>query len=113
MKQQLVHHTITGCNLQPGDLLGSGTISGPTTDQFGSMLELSWRGTRPVELVDGITRKFILDEDEVIMRDEKYFKNAYFKMTISVCLKGIVNEMVFASDSENLQERSFLLLPYN
>nr|CAH0105034.1 unnamed protein product [Daphnia galeata] len=68
MKQQLVHHTITGCNLQPGDLLGSGTISGPTTDAFGSMLELSWRGTRPVELGDGITRKFILDEDEVIIR---------------------------------------------
>ena len=68
MKQQLAHHTITGCNLQPGDLLGSGTISGPTTDSFGSMLELSWRGTRTVELGDGITRKFLQDEDEVIIR---------------------------------------------
>ena len=113
MKQQLVHHTITGCNLQPGDLLGSGTIIGPTTDAFGSILELSWRGTRPVELGDGITRKFILDEDEVIIRGEKYFKNPYFKITISVGLKDIVNEMVFASDSENVQERCFLLLPYN
>ncbi|XP_057370834.1 fumarylacetoacetase-like [Daphnia carinata] len=68
MKQQLAHHTVTGCNLQPGDLLGSGTISGPTNDAFGSMLELSWRGTRLVELGDGVTRKFIQDEDEVTIR---------------------------------------------
>ncbi len=72
MKQQLAHHTITGCNLQPGDLLGSGTISGPTTDAFGSMLELSWRGTRAVELGDGITRKFLQDEDEVIIRGNSH-----------------------------------------
>ena len=50
MKQQLAHHTVTGCNVNPGDLLGSGTISGPTHDSYGSMLELSWRGTRPVDL---------------------------------------------------------------
>ncbi|XP_065841952.1 fumarylacetoacetase-like [Oscarella lobularis] len=67
MKQQLAHHTITGCNLQPGDLLGSGTISGKTPDSYGSMLELSWRGTKPLTLSDGSTRKFLLDGDEVVM----------------------------------------------
>eukprot|EP00118_Oscarella_pearsei_P025052 m.307386 g.307386 ORF g.307386 m.307386 type:complete len:422 (+) comp42223_c0_seq1:44-1309(+) len=67
MKQQLAHHTISGCNLQPGDLLGSGTISGKTPDSYGSMLELSWRGTKPVPLSDGSTRKFIQDGDEVVM----------------------------------------------
>lgn len=67
MKQQLAHHTVTGCNMKPGDLLGSGTISGPSQDAFGSMLELSWRGTRTVDLGDGITRKFLQDNDEVII----------------------------------------------
>lgn len=67
MKQQLAHHTVTGCNMKPGDLLGSGTISGPSPDAFGSMLELSWRGSRTVDLGDGITRKFLQDNDEVII----------------------------------------------
>ncbi|CAH0480145.1 unnamed protein product [Peronospora belbahrii] len=68
MKQQLVHHTVTGCNMQPGDLLGSGTISGSTDDSLGSMLELSWQGSRDVALGDsGITRKFLQDGDTVIM----------------------------------------------
>ena len=66
MKQQLAHHTMTGCNLQPGDLLASGTISGPTQDSFGSMLELCWKGTREVPLGDE-TRKFLRDGDTVIM----------------------------------------------
>ena len=110
LRQQLAHHTLTGCNLVPGDLMGSGTISGPvrcalwsvalsmlTTrlplplvscaphpsthkhhdhpiaclqdpSSFGSMLELAWRGTKPVALSDGSTRSFIEDGDEVIMR---------------------------------------------
>nr|CAD7424287.1 unnamed protein product [Timema monikensis] len=67
-KQQLAHHTITGCNLNPGDLMASGTISGPASDSFGSMLELSWRGTKPVPLADGSSRKFLQDGDEVIIR---------------------------------------------
>ena len=70
MKQQLAHHTASGCNLNPGDLLGSGTISGPTPDAYGSMLEQSWRGTRTVDLGNGITRKFIQDGDEVIITGE-------------------------------------------
>ncbi len=68
MCQQLAHHTINGCNMRTGDLCPSGTISGPTPDSFGSMLELSWRGTKPVKLPDGSERKFLLDGDTVIMR---------------------------------------------
>jgi fumarylacetoacetase len=64
--QQLVHHTITGCNLQPGDLLGSGTISGPTEDSYGSMLELCWKGTKPINLPNGEVRRFLQDGDTVI-----------------------------------------------
>eukprot|EP00111_Clytia_hemisphaerica_P024319 TCONS_00071736-protein len=66
-KQQLAHHSITGCNMQPGDLMGSGTISGPEPESFGSMLELSWNRTKDVPIGNGETRKMILDGDEVIM----------------------------------------------
>jgi len=64
-KQQLVHHTITGCNVQPGDLLGSGTISGPEEHEYGSMLELSWRGAKEIPLKEGGVRKFIKDGDTI------------------------------------------------
>jgi len=67
MKQQLVHHTVTGCNINPGDLIGSGTISGPTEDSYGSLLELCWRGTKPIDLGNGIVRRFLQDGDEVIL----------------------------------------------
>ncbi len=68
MCQQLAHHTINGCNLRPGDLLASGTISGPTPDSYGSMLELTWRGANPIKLPTGETRKFLEDGDRVTMR---------------------------------------------
>jgi fumarylacetoacetase len=68
MAQQLAHHTVNGCNVRCGDLMGSGTISGSTPDSYGSMLELAWRGTKPLTLNDGSERKFILDNDTVIMR---------------------------------------------
>ncbi len=68
MVQQLAHHTIGGCNMRVGDLCASGTISGDTPDSFGSMLEISWRGTKPVAMPDGSERKFINDNDTVIMR---------------------------------------------
>ena len=67
MAQQLAHHTVSGCNTQPGDLMGSGTISGATPDSLGSLLELSWNGKNPITLNDGTTRTFIQDGDEVIM----------------------------------------------
>jgi fumarylacetoacetase len=66
--QQLAHHTVNGCNAQPGDLLGSGTISGTDKHERGSMLELSWRGAETVELANGEERKFLADGDTVIMR---------------------------------------------
>jgi fumarylacetoacetase len=65
--QQLAHHTVTGCNLNPGDLLASGTISGPDKSSFGSMLEITWRGTEPVTLPGGTERKFLHDGDTVTM----------------------------------------------
>jgi len=68
MAQQLAHHTSNGCNIRCGDLLGSGTISGKSEDSFGSMLELTWRGTKPLKVKDGSERKFINDGDRVIMR---------------------------------------------
>jgi fumarylacetoacetase len=68
MAQQLTHHTINGCNVRTGDMMGSGTISGPTKDSYGSMLELTWRGANPITLNDGTKRKFINDNDTVIMR---------------------------------------------
>jgi fumarylacetoacetase len=68
MQQQLAHHTVNGCNTRPGDLMASGTISGPDRQSYGSMLELTWRGENPIELADRSTRKFLQDGDEVIMR---------------------------------------------
>lgn len=68
MAQQLAHHTVNGCNIRTGDLMGSGTISGPTEDSYGSMLELCWKGTKPLKMNDGTERRFILDGDTVIMR---------------------------------------------
>lgn len=68
MRQQLAHHSVNGCNIRCGDLLASGTISGPTPDSYGSMLEIAWRGTKPVAMHDGSERKFIQDGDAVVMR---------------------------------------------
>ena len=68
MCQQLAHHTVNGCNMRIGDLLASGTISGPTPDSYGSMLEICWKGTKPVQMPDGTERKFIADGDTVVMR---------------------------------------------
>ncbi|CAI5671985.1 unnamed protein product [Oreochromis niloticus] len=65
MKQQLTHHTVNGCNVKPGDLLASGTISGPDPESFGSMLELSWNGSKNIDLGGEETRTFLNDGDEV------------------------------------------------
>jgi fumarylacetoacetase len=67
LAQQVAHHTVNGCNLRPGDLLASGTVSGPTPDSYGSLLELAWRGTRPLTLAGGEQRTFLLDGDRVTM----------------------------------------------
>ena len=65
--QQLAHHTVNGCNLRPGDLLASGTISGPAPDSYGSLLELTWRGTRPLTFPGGGQQTFLQDGDRVTM----------------------------------------------
>ncbi|WP_298327712.1 fumarylacetoacetase [uncultured Dokdonia sp.] len=68
MSQQLAHHTVNGCPVNAGDMMGSGTLSGKTPDSYGSMLELSWRGEKPIKLEEGGDRKFIEDNDTVIIR---------------------------------------------
>ncbi|MFI5149114.1 MAG: fumarylacetoacetase [Bacteroidia bacterium] len=68
MEQQLAHHTVNGCNINVGDLMASGTISGPDPTSFGSMLELTWRGSNPLKLKNGSERKFINDGDTVVIR---------------------------------------------
>ena len=65
--QQLAHHTVNGCNLRTGDLLASGTISGPTPNSYGSLLELAWKGTKPIELPNGEKRVFLHDGDRVTL----------------------------------------------
>ena len=68
MCQQLAHHTVNGCNIRVGDMYASGTISGPEVGSYGSMLEITWKGSKPVDMPDGSQRKFIADGDTVIMR---------------------------------------------
>jgi fumarylacetoacetase len=68
MSQQLAHHTVNGCNVRVGDLCGSGTISGPDEGSMGSMLELTWKGTKPIKMPDGSERRFINDRDTIVMR---------------------------------------------
>src|SRR5205823_14253018 len=66
--QMMAHHTSNGCNLRPGDLLASGTVSGPTKEARGCLLELAWRGSEPLTLPTSEERRFLADGDEVIMR---------------------------------------------
>jgi fumarylacetoacetase len=64
--QMLAHHTVNGCNMEIGDICASGTISGPEEGNFGSMLEIAWKGTKPVHMPDGTIRKFIEDHDTIV-----------------------------------------------
>ncbi|CAG2100739.1 unnamed protein product [Medioppia subpectinata] len=84
IKQQLAHHSITGCNINSGDLLGTGTISGPTPDSFGSLLELSWNRTKPISLRDGSKRTYLEDGDEVIMSG--YCQSKTHKVGFGSCI---------------------------
>lgn len=63
--QQVTHHTVNGCNLQPGDILGTGTISGPTPDSYGSLIELTWNGKNPIHLNSGEERTYLSDNDSM------------------------------------------------
>jgi fumarylacetoacetase len=66
--QMLTHHTSNGCDLEPGDLIASGTVSGAAKENFGCLLELTSRGAEPISLPNGEVRRFLQDGDEVIMR---------------------------------------------
>lgn len=83
MEQQLAHHTVNGCNVNVGDMMGSGTISGPQPHEYGSMMELSWKGTKPLTLNDGSERKFINDNDTVILRG--YCQNEHVRIGFGEC----------------------------
>ena len=83
MAQQLAHHTSNGCKVNSGDMMGSGTISGPTLDSYGSMLELSWGGKNPVKLNDGTERKFIQDNDTVLIKG--FCKNEKVRIGFGEC----------------------------
>jgi fumarylacetoacetase len=66
--QMVAHHSSNGCNLNPGDLCATGTLSGPDKSSFGSILELAWRGTQPIALPNGESRRFVEDGDAIILR---------------------------------------------
>lgn len=86
MSQQLAHHTSNGCRVNSGDMMGSGTISGPTPDSYGSMLELTWSGKNPIKMKDGTERRFINDNDTVIIKG--YCKNNKIRIGFGeVCSK--------------------------
>lgn len=87
VKQMIAHHTVTGCNLNPGDMLGTGTISGPEPSTFGSMMELAWRGTKPIQFEENISRTYIEDGDEVIMRG--YCQGNGYRVGFGTC-SGLV-----------------------
>ena len=88
MAQQLAHHTINGCNVRAGDLMGSGTISGPTEDSFGSLLELTWAGEKPITLKDGTTRTYLNNGDNLILRG--YCENKNGRIGFGKCTGKIL-----------------------
>jgi fumarylacetoacetase len=81
--QQLAHHTVGGCAIRVGDMMASGTISGPHKGSYGSMLEIAWKGTQPIEMADGSTRKFILNGDTVRMR--AHAQGAHYRIGFGAC----------------------------
>jgi len=86
-RQQLVHHSITGCPMKPGDLLGSGTISGTSPDSYGSMLELSWKGTKEINFPNNETRKFLKDGDTINLKG--YCQGDGYRIGFGDCLGKI------------------------
>jgi fumarylacetoacetase len=86
--QMVVQHSVTGCNMMPGDLIGSGTISGTSADAYGSMLELCWKGSKTIELGNGETRKFLADNDTVGL--EGFAQGDGFRVGFGPCLGKIL-----------------------
>lgn len=90
MAQQLAHHTVNGCNILPGDMMASGTISGPNPESYGSLLELTWNGSRPLELKNGMKRTFLEDGDTVILRG--YAEKDGVRIGFGECKGKIIND---------------------
>jgi len=88
-QQQLSHHTITGCPFKAGDLLGSGTISGTTKKELGSLLEMSWSGKEPLTLNDGSKRSFLEDGDKLTFIGYKKVANGGYTIGFGEC-EGVV-----------------------
>ncbi|MBN1649883.1 MAG: fumarylacetoacetate hydrolase family protein, partial [Bacteroidales bacterium] len=86
--QQLAHQTINGCNIRVGDMYGSGTISGPKPESYGSLLELSWKGTKPLKFEDGSIRRFLEDNDTVIFRG--YAQKKGLRIGFGECITTIL-----------------------
>jgi fumarylacetoacetase len=95
LAQMVAHHTSNGCNLQPGDLLASGTVSGPDDESLGSLMELTRRGERPITLPTGETRRFLEDGDEVILKGAAQ-RDGYPRIGLGEC-RGIIGPSVAAS----------------
>lgn len=91
--QQLAHHTVNGCNVKVGDVYASGTISGPSPGSYGSMLELSWNGQRPLKLPDGSERTFLLDGDHVIMK--AYAQRDGYRIGFGSCSGKIIKAQTY------------------
>ena len=92
-RQQLAHHTVNGCNINAGDMMASGTISGPTKNSYGSMLELSWAGNEPITLDTGETRTFIEDGDTITMRGHCFNGNVRIGFgTVSTTLRPAIED---------------------
>ena len=96
ISQQLAHQTVNGCNVRAGDLYGSGTISGKEKSSYGSMLELTWKGTQPIKMSDGTERKFINDGDTVIMRG--YCKNEEVRIGFGECVGKVKKARKFPTE---------------
>ena len=96
ISQQLAHQTVNGCNVRTGDLYGSGTISGKDKNSFGSMLELTWKGTQPIKMSDGTDRKFINDGDTVIMRG--YCENEEVRIGFGECVGKVKKARKFPTE---------------
>lgn len=88
LAQQMAHHTITGCNLRPGDLLATGTISGPTPDSYGSLLELAWRGERPIRVTESEQRASLQDGD--VLRMTGWCEGAGYRVGFGECTGQIL-----------------------
>ncbi|HWZ31187.1 MAG TPA: fumarylacetoacetase [Bryobacteraceae bacterium] len=94
--QMLAHHSSNGCNLRPGDLLGSGTVSGPGKDERGSLLELTWRGTEPLQLPTGESRKFLEDGDEVILGGHAE-REGFRRIGLGECRGTLISNELFVN----------------